>query len=101
MEATGGNAKLKTHTVSIFLELKVKLDLCDIRRIKYPKTKTFTFRRKHFSGFIQRRLDYIFVSQNLQERTKNVDILNTVSTDYFPIFCILLNSTVFPKGPGI
>ena len=44
LEATGRNAKLKTHTVGKFLELKGKFDLCD---------KTFNFRQKHFSGFIQ------------------------------------------------
>ena len=100
-EAVGGNAKLKTCTVGKFLELKDKFDLCDIWRIKHPKTKTYTFRQKHFSGFIQRRLDYIFISQNLQERTRTVDILNTVSTDHSPVFCSFVNSTEFRKGPGI
>ena len=79
LEATGGNAKLKTRTVGKFLELKEKFDLCDIWRKKHPKTKTFTFTQKHFSGFIQQTLDYIFVSQNLQERTRNIYILNAVS----------------------
>ena len=41
-------------------------------------------------------MNYIFVSQNLQERTTNVDILNAVSTDHSPVFCCLLNSTEFP-----
>ena len=83
------------------MELKDKFDLCDIWRIKHPKTKTYTFRQKHFSGFIQRRLDYIFVSQNLQERTRYVDILNAVATDHSPVFCSFVNSTEFRKGPGI
>ena len=82
LETTGENAKLKTRTVGKSLELKDKFDLCDIWKIKHPKTKTFTFTQNHFSGFIQRRLDYIFVLQNFQERTRNVDILNAVSTDH-------------------
>ena len=53
LKAKSGNAKLKTHTVGKFLELKDKFDLCDIWRIKHPKTKTFTFRQIHFSDFIQ------------------------------------------------
>ena len=81
-EATGGNAKLKTCTVDKFLELKDKFDLCGIYRMKHPKTKTFIFRQKHFSGFIQGRLEYIFVSQRLQQRARNVDILNAVSRDH-------------------
>ena len=100
LKTTGGNAILKTRTVGKFLALKDKFDLCDIWRIKHPKTKTFTLRQKHFSGFIQHRLDYIFVLQNLQERTRNVDILNAVSTDHSPDFCSLLNSAEFPKGSG-
>ena len=88
-------------TVGKCLELKDKFDLCDIWRINHPKTKTFTFRQKHFSGFIQWRLDSIFVLQNLQEKTRNADNLNTVSIDDLPVFCSLLNSTEFPKGPGI
>ena len=46
-------------------------------------------------------MDYIFVSQDLQERTRNVHILNAVSTDHSPVFCSLVNSTEFRKGPGI
>ena len=48
------------------------LDLSDIRRIRNRK---YTFRQKHLSGIIQRRLDYIFISQNLQEYVKKSDIL--------------------------
>ena len=51
-KATGGNAKLKTCTVGKFLELKDRFDSYVIWRIKHPKTKTFTFRQKHFPGFI-------------------------------------------------
>ena len=60
------------------------LDLSDIRRIRNRK---YTFRQKHLSGIIQRRLDYIFISQNLQEYVKKSDILNALSTDHLPVFC--------------
>ena len=60
-EATGGNAKLKKYLVGKFLDSKHNFDLCDIWRIRHPKTKIFTFKQKHFSGFIQRRLNYVFV----------------------------------------
>ena len=45
LEAPGGYVKLKTRTVAKFLELKGKVDLCDIWSTKHPKTKTFTFRQ--------------------------------------------------------
>ena len=65
------------------------------------KLKPTLLVKNGFSGFIQQRLDYIFVSQNLQERTRNVDILNAVSTDHSPVFCSFVNSTEFHKGPAI
>ena len=46
-------------------------------------------------------MDNFFLSQNVQERTRNLDILNVVSTDHSPVFCSLLNCTDFSKGPGI
>ena len=54
LKAPGGYVKLKTRTVGKFLELEDKFDLCDIWRIKHPKTKTFTFSQTDFSGSIQR-----------------------------------------------
>ena len=65
------------------------------------KLKPLLLDKKTFSGLNQRRLDYIFISQNLQRRTKNVDILNAVLTEYSSVFRSLLNSAEFPKGPGI
>ena len=54
-----------------------------------------------FPAFIQRRLDYIFVLQNVQERTEKGNTLNAISTDHSLVFCLLLNRTEFSKGPGI
>ena len=82
LEAKGINVKLKMRTVGNFLELKDKFDLRDIWGIKHRKTKIFTFRQKHFSGFMKRILDYIFFSKIFRKRTRNVDILNTFSTDH-------------------
>ena len=65
------------------------------------KLKPTLLVKNGFSGFIQQRLDYIFVSENLHERTRNVDILNAVSTDHSPVFCSFVNSTEFRKGPAI
>ena len=57
-------------------------DFCDIWRIRNPKT----FRQKRFSGVIQRRLDYLFILNSLQEIISSVDILNAFSTDHSPVF---------------
>ena len=53
--------------------------------MRNPHKKLFTFRQKHFTGIIQRRLDYIFVSNVLQESVKKTEILNALLSDHPPI----------------
>ena len=59
LECKGGDAYLKKHSLSHVIKILETFDLCDIWQIRNPKTKSFAFRQKHFSGVIQRRLDYI------------------------------------------
>ena len=47
------------------IQLKESYDLFDIWRIRNPVTSTFTFRQKHCTGFIQRRLNDIYISNSL------------------------------------
>ena len=54
------------------------------------KSKRFTFTQKHSSGFIQRRLDYILISNTLQEFVTMTDILTPISTDHSSILFSLL-----------
>ena len=75
------------------VELLENFDLCDIWRI--------TFRQNHFSGYIQRRLDYFFVSNSLQEAIKSVNILASFSTDHSPIFITLSKLNEFTEGKGL
>ena len=65
----------------------------DIWRIRNPNLKRYTFRKNHFSRFIQSRLDYIFISKNIQEYFKKVSILPSFSSDHSPISCILESSS--------
>ena len=67
LETQGGNPILKKKFLARFTEIKETLDLCDIRKIKNPKSKRFTFHQNHVSGCIQRRLDYVLISNYLQE----------------------------------
>ena len=101
LESAGGNPILKKLAVSKLIELKESLNLCDIWRIRNPKSKAFTFRQRHFSGILQRRLDYLFISNNMQESVKNVKILNALSTDHSPLFCSFLNLTNISRGRGL
>ena len=54
------------------------------------KSRRFTFMQKHSSGFIQRRLDYIFISNTFQELVTTTEILALVDI-------LLLYSPLFQK----
>ena len=66
-DAKGGTPTIKSRSINKLIELNETFDLCDIWRIRNPKKCKYTFRQKRLSGIIQRRLDYISISQNLQE----------------------------------
>ena len=61
---------LKTPTVGKFYELKDKFNLCDIWRIKHPKTKTFTFRQKPFFWFYSAKIGLQFCFAKSSEKNK-------------------------------
>ena len=90
LEAKGGNPCLKKQWLSKLLHIKKKLNLYDICQIRIPKAKQYTLRQQNFSAFIQRRLDYIFISQNFQEVAKHTEILNAISTDHSLVLCFLI-----------
>ena len=60
----------------------------------------YTFRQQNFSGFIQRRLDHIFISQNFQEIAIHSEILNAISTDYLSVLYSFQNLNQCQRGPG-
>jgi len=85
LEAKGGNPNMKRISISHFFKLKENFDLIDIWRIRNPTKRRYTFRQNHRSGFLQRRLDYLFISNHLQTLAKNVDIIPAVMSDHSPI----------------
>ena len=85
LESYGGKPTLKKKSIAKFFELKEKFDLWDVWRIRNPKTKRYTFRQKHVSGWIQRRLDYFYISNSVQVCVKNTNVLASLLTDHSPI----------------
>ena len=59
--------------------------MTDIWKIRNSKAKQYTFRQNHVSGFLQRRLDYFFISNNIQEFILDTDIISAISGDHSPI----------------
>ena len=96
-ESAGGNSLLKKHSLSEIIKLNENFNLCDIWRVCNPHKKLFTFRQKHFTGIIQRRLDYVFVSNSSQESVKKTEILNALSCDHSPVFCSFVNNDTFAR----
>ena len=101
LESAGGNPLLQKHSLSEIIRLNEKFDLCDVWRVRNHHKKLFTFRQKHFTSIIQRRLDYIFISNSLQESVKKTEILNAVSSDHFLVFCSIVNNDTFARGSGV
>ena len=89
LEAKGGNLCLKKQSLSKLLQIKEKLNLCDIWRIRNTKVKQYTFRQQYLSRFSQRRLDCIFISQNFQEIFQlNTHKFLTQSAQTIPLFYV-------------
>ena len=84
LESDGGNPSLKTTTLSRLEFLLQSYELCDIWRIRNKNTKRYTYRQG--TPFIQRRLDYIFVSSDLQDCVKSIDVIPSVNTDHSAVY---------------
>ena len=91
LDGAGENPTLERTFLAELIELKESRDLCDVWRIRTTKTKGFTFTQQHSSGFIQCRLDYIFISNGFQEFVSTTNILTPFSTDYSPVLFQMKN----------
>ena len=58
---------------------------------KKSNKKLYTFRQNHSSGIINRRLDYIFISNKLQEFSNDADIIPAFKTDYSSVLVTISN----------
>ena len=91
---------MKKKSLGKLIELKESYDLCDIWRVRNKKSRQCTFTQQHSSGFIQRRLDYIFISNTLQKLITTTEILTPISTDHFPVILSLSKRNDCLRGKG-
>ena len=101
LEMKGGKPSLKQKSVAKLLELKEEYNLYDIWRIRNPTKKLYTFRQNHSSGIINRRLDYIFISNKLQEFSNDTNIIPAFKTDHSSVSVTISNYNFFKPGPGL
>ena len=85
LETKGSKPSLKQKSVAKLLGHKEEYDLCDIWRIRKPTKKLYTSRENHSSGIINRRLDYTFISNKLQEFSNDPDIFPAFKIDHSSI----------------
>ena len=83
-ESDGGNPSLKTTTLSRVEFLLQSYELCDNWRIRNKNTKRYTYRQR--TPFIQRRLGYIFVSSDLQDCVRTIDVIPSGNTDHSAVY---------------
>ena len=102
LDTLGGNPSLKNKSLSALINLLEKLDVCDIFRIRNPSNKRFTFRQKNRNNtIIHRRLDYIFLSNSLQEFARKTDTLPSILSDHSPVLLSLNEDKDTARGKNI
>ena len=101
LEAKRGKPILKEKSFSRMVGLKDEYDLCDIWRIRNLHEKSFTFRQNHSSGVINRRLDYIFISNKPEEFSNKAIILPVIKTDHSSVSDIISNYKKVKPGPPL
>lgn len=76
----GGNHNQWKSVVECIDCLQNELDLVDIRRIKNPNTKSYTWSQNSPKIFC--RLDYWLISNNLNDLVKSTGIIPAIRTDH-------------------
>ena len=96
LDASGGNPSLKKRSLTKLMRIMQNLDVTDIFRVRYPTLKRFTFHRKN--PLVQRRLDYLFTSNALQEYIGDVKVLPSFMSDHSPVFISVNFLSHNPRG---
>ena len=77
-----------------------RFTLVDIWRVR-NQNRWYTFRQSHQAGYLQRCLDYFFVSNSLQENICETDIQVAFCTDHSPITFSLKPINNLPRGRSL
>lgn len=72
--------------------------LVDIWRVHNPESENFTWRQK--KPLIQRRLDYCFISDSLQDDVVKTDIITAINTNNLAVVLGVNSLAEYPRGPS-
>ena len=81
LDAEGGRLTLKRRSEAKLISIIERFTLVDIWRARNQNKRRYTFRQNHQAGYLQRRLDYFFVSNSLQGTICETDIQVAFCTD--------------------
>ena len=95
-----GNPNMKRKSLATRIEHKESYDLCNIWRVRNMKSRQFTFTQKQSLGLLHRRLDYIFISNTLQELVTTTEILTPISIDHCAVIFSLSKGNDCLRGKG-
>lgn len=106
LETSEGNPKLKIGAIEKIQAIQLELDLCDIWRVRNPVAKRFTWRgnaqgkASNKTQTLYRRLDYFFISDELQPFVDNAGIIPAPATDHSAIFIKIKKFQEGKRGPS-
>ena len=86
-----------TQQIKAFKEMISENALIDLWRNFHGETKEYTWCRQN--PFIARRLDYCFVTQEIEQKCSSCDIISVANSDHRALL-IEINDTEFVRGPG-
>ena len=101
LDAKGGRPTLKKRSVAKLISVIERFTLVDIWRVRNQNKRRYTFRQSHQAGYLQRRLDYFFVSNSLQGNICETDIQVAFCTDHSPITLSLKPINNLPRGRSL
>ena len=94
----GGNLKAIETVTESMKELIGNFELIDIWRLMHPETKRYTYRQKN--PIIQSRLDYFYITNEVQDYVYKTDIIPSVWSDHSCITIYIKHLTERERGNG-
>ena len=92
LDKVGGRETIKSTVVNSMQEFITSVNLIDIWRLQNPDTRRYTFRQR--KPLIQTRLDYFYISKELEDYIFKSDIIPSVWSDHS---CITLYVKYLPE----
>ena len=83
LDADGGNPSLKSNSINVFNKIISKNDLIKYMAGMPPRRAQIHLAKK--TPFLQRRLDYFFLSSILLENIHKIDTLPGIQSDHSPV----------------